>query len=473
MMDWNSTASEGNWENIAGLSAKASDITKQVPLVYHETEVDGAIDKAITYSSGGGLSSSDLWHGSSSKSSVSPSVDSSFKGGIKTYSTADGFPGVIIRKDLTRVESTENIPSLGASASSGEPIIGLKLGKRMYFEDICTTSTAKSSSSSIVSTSCTATTKRSRASYPSTQSPRCQVEGCNLDLKSAKDYHRRHRICEKHSKSPKVIVGGMERRFCQQCSRFHELSEFDDKKRSCRRRLSDHNARRRRPQPEAIRFNSARPSSSPSSFYGSHFNFKDGRQQMNVVLNRVPFLAGNSTWQSECGFKVTHAGDFFIRPSKAGGIHRQLSYPCNEVPDAASTIPTGSDKILSFERSTPQAFSQGFEGSALTSNIEVAPDLRRALSLLSTTSWGSNEHGSTSLDQLMLANQTSLTQPMINAELQNCPVASSENARMEQASLESRVHSLDLHDNGNVQLQEFQLLKAPYATSCFYSNQFS
>jgi hypothetical protein len=62
---------------------------------------------------------------------------------------------------------------------------------------------------------------------------------------------------------------------------------------------------------------------------------------------------------------------------------------------------------------------------------------------------------------------------MINAELQNCPVASSENARMEQASLESRVHSLDLHDNGNVQLQEFQLLKAPYATGCFYSNQFS
>ncbi|XP_011014593.1 PREDICTED: squamosa promoter-binding-like protein 12 isoform X4 [Populus euphratica] len=448
-MDWNSTASEGNWENIAGLSAKASDIPKQVPSAYHETERDGAIDKAITYSSGGGLSSSDLWHCSSSKSSVSPSVDSSLKGGIKTYSTADGFPRVIIRKDLTRVESTENIPSLGASASSGEPVIGLKLGKRMYFEDICTTSTAKSSSSSIVSTSCTATTKRSRASYPSTQSPRCQVEGCNLDLKSAKDYHRRHRICEKHSKSPKVIVAGMERRFCQQCSRFHELSEFDDKKRSCRRRLSDHNARRRRPQPEAIRFNSARPSSSPSSFYG------------------------NSTWQSECGFKVTHAGDFFIRPAKAGDIHRQLSYPCNEVPDAASTIPTDSDKILSFERSTPQVFSQGFEGSALTSNIEVAPDLRRALSLLSTNSWGSNEHGSTSLDQLMLANQTSMTQPMINAELQNCPVASSENARMEQASLESRVHSLDLHDNGNVQLQEFQLLKAPYATGCFYSNQFS
>ncbi|EPS60588.1 hypothetical protein M569_14215, partial [Genlisea aurea] len=94
--------------------------------------------------------------------------------------------------------------------------------------------------------------KRSRASYHHIQNPCCQVEGCNLDLKSAKDYHRRHRICEVHSKSPKVIVAGMERRFCQQCSRFHELSEFDDKKRSCRRRLSDHNARRRRVQPESF-----------------------------------------------------------------------------------------------------------------------------------------------------------------------------------------------------------------------------
>lgn len=38
--------------------------------------------------------------------------------------------------------------------------------------------------------------------------------------------------------------------------RFHDLSEFDDKKRSCRRRLSDHNARRRRVQPESIQLSS-------------------------------------------------------------------------------------------------------------------------------------------------------------------------------------------------------------------------
>lgn len=49
--------------------------------------------------------------------------------------------------------------------------------------------------------------------------PRCQVEGCHVALINAKEYHRRHKVCEKHSKAPKVVVLGLEQRFCQQCSR--------------------------------------------------------------------------------------------------------------------------------------------------------------------------------------------------------------------------------------------------------------
>ncbi|XP_045792435.1 squamosa promoter-binding-like protein 6 [Trifolium pratense] len=76
----------------------------------------------------------------------------------------------------------------------------------------------------------------------------CQVYGCNKDLSSCKDYHKRHKVCEVHSKTAIVIVNGIEQRFCQQCSRFHLLSEFDDGKRSCRKRLAGHNERRRKPQ---------------------------------------------------------------------------------------------------------------------------------------------------------------------------------------------------------------------------------
>ncbi|XP_027342284.1 squamosa promoter-binding protein 1-like [Abrus precatorius] len=74
----------------------------------------------------------------------------------------------------------------------------------------------------------------------------CQAEKCNVDLHDAKQYHRRHKVCEYHAKAQVVIVAGIRQRFCQQCSRFHELAEFDDKKRSCRRRLAGHNERRRK-----------------------------------------------------------------------------------------------------------------------------------------------------------------------------------------------------------------------------------
>ncbi|KAG8372814.1 hypothetical protein BUALT_Bualt12G0106200 [Buddleja alternifolia] len=78
----------------------------------------------------------------------------------------------------------------------------------------------------------------------------CQVEDCKADLSNAKDYHRRHKVCDVHSKATRALVGNVMQRFCQQCSRFHVLQEFDEGKRSCRRRLAGHNKRRRKTHPE-------------------------------------------------------------------------------------------------------------------------------------------------------------------------------------------------------------------------------
>ncbi|KAK6913581.1 SBP domain [Dillenia turbinata] len=74
----------------------------------------------------------------------------------------------------------------------------------------------------------------------------CQAEMCMADLSDAKQYHRRHKVCEVHAKAQCVMVNGIRQRFCQQCSRFHELTEFDETKRSCRTRLAGHNERRRK-----------------------------------------------------------------------------------------------------------------------------------------------------------------------------------------------------------------------------------
>ncbi|CAK9168576.1 unnamed protein product [Ilex paraguariensis] len=115
--------------------------------------------------------------------------------------------------------------------------IGLNLGGRTYF--------SSSENHDFVNR----LYRRSRMVEPgSVNSPRCQAEGCNADLTHSKHYHRRHKVCEFHSKAATVIAAGLTQRFCQQCSRFHLLSEFDNGKRSCRKRLADHNRRRRKSQ---------------------------------------------------------------------------------------------------------------------------------------------------------------------------------------------------------------------------------
>ncbi|RCV28802.1 hypothetical protein SETIT_5G432500v2 [Setaria italica] len=102
------------------------------------------------------------------------------------------------------------------------------------------------------SSSSSAPAKRARPGQAQQAVPACSVEGCAADLSKGRDYHRRHKVCEAHSKTPVVTVAGQQQRFCQQCSRFHSLGEFDDTKRSCRKRLDGHNRRRRKPQPDPL-----------------------------------------------------------------------------------------------------------------------------------------------------------------------------------------------------------------------------
>lgn len=76
---------------------------------------------------------------------------------------------------------------------------------------------------------------------------RCQVLGCEADIRELKGYHRRHRVCLRCASASSVVISGEDRRYCQQCGKFHVLQDFDEGKRSCRRKLERHNRRRRRP----------------------------------------------------------------------------------------------------------------------------------------------------------------------------------------------------------------------------------
>ena len=87
--------------------------------------------------------------------------------------------------------------------------IGLNLGGRTYF----------SSEDDFVNRLYRRPRPTDPGSTTSSNSPRCQAEGCNADLSHAKHYHRRHKVCEFHSKASTVMAAGLTQRFCQQCSR--------------------------------------------------------------------------------------------------------------------------------------------------------------------------------------------------------------------------------------------------------------
>ncbi|KAJ8640383.1 hypothetical protein MRB53_017077 [Persea americana] len=143
------------------------------------------------------------------------------------------------------------LSSVGEDKTRDSSLIDLKLGRLVDYSDTKSGKSIKKLkvSSAAVSSSVTPV-KRSRLANSNGQAPLCQVHGCNMDLSSSKDYHKKHKVCEIHCKTTRVTVNGIEQRFCQQCSRFHLLAEFDDVKRSCRKRLAGHNERRRKPQLE-------------------------------------------------------------------------------------------------------------------------------------------------------------------------------------------------------------------------------
>ncbi|KAM1019040.1 hypothetical protein PS2_040192 [Malus domestica] len=150
--------------------------------------------------------------------------------------------------------------------------------------------------------------------------PRCQVEGCHVALLNAKEYHRRHKVCAMHSKASRVTVLGQDQRFCQQCSRFHVVSEFDESKRSCRRRLAGHNERRRKSSNDPL----ARSSSQDKKLMTGRF------QYLSSMTGRALSLLSSKTTRdswvstSDLSSRSSTALRELIAENRAANLARQL-----------------------------------------------------------------------------------------------------------------------------------------------------
>lgn len=224
-MDWNA---KWDWENVIAFGPKSSESPKKLQLLDWMIVDDGEIEAGSFNPSLGGLNSSasgsDCGHVSSAKSSISASTESSTKDGMQNSNfrrmTFEGFPENFSKKmKMKGANVSETSPALETSVGAAEPLIGLKLGKRTYFENNGAGGNVKNFSCPVMPTPSTNSLKKTRSSGKNLPVPHCVVEGCSVDLSTAKEYHRKHRVCDSHSKCPKVIVGGLERRFCQQCSR--------------------------------------------------------------------------------------------------------------------------------------------------------------------------------------------------------------------------------------------------------------
>ncbi|XP_019438295.1 PREDICTED: squamosa promoter-binding-like protein 3 isoform X2 [Lupinus angustifolius] len=301
-MEWNSKSpGQWDWEEHLFFNGKASENPKLQSITDWSAEADQEINVGLFYPlRSSRCSESELMHASSSRSSKSASINSSSNEDSKlSMFTLEGSQDddSSRKKELSKEEPVEIYPAPEPSSGSGEPLLILKLGKRLYFEDVCTGSDSMKPSS--------ITGKKCKSNGRNLQHPSCQVEGCGLDLSSAKGYHRKHRVCENHSKSPKVVIAGSECRFCQQCSRFHGLSEFDDKKRSCRQRLLDHNARRRKPHLDEVRLHTSALSSSP---YGTEDPITSSNLNATQDVNHaLSLLSNNSSYETKSFSITTHA----------------------------------------------------------------------------------------------------------------------------------------------------------------------
>lgn len=348
-------------------------------------------------------------------------------------------------KDL---ELSTSSPPMETSIVCDGPLIG-----KPTFESNTGGSSVKLPSYFMNPVSSVSATKKIKSSSQNALIPCCQVDDCNLDLSSAKEYHQKHRVCRSHSKSPKVIVRGIQRRFCQQCSRFHSLSDFDENKRSCRTRLSDHNARRRKPQQETIQFNSTRLS---SWFY-------DNRQSMNLVFNKRPLVhsktTADSTWETSEVSQFTITGGLTLKPYKADSINGQSLVGAIKLSETTGMQTNASNLYSVSNDMTAEVFSQGVKETMFSLNMGVSPELPRALSLLSNKSLDEPEF--ISVDHSTHVSHISIPEQVMHAIPQSLPFESIEHWQAEQHLFSPRIHTLAANDHSGGNFQEIQLSKDP------------
>ncbi|KAL6135930.1 hypothetical protein ACLB2K_068155 [Fragaria x ananassa] len=257
--------------------------------------------------------------------------------------------------DLAALVGSSSSRSRGGESSSSFNLVDLKLGSTTSAEVVAPIATKPSV---LVSSSSLSRTRRvdhhQKLKVSSSSTATCLVDGCKADLSRCREYHRRHRVCELHSKTPIVVIRGQQKRFCQQCSRFHSLVEFDEVKRSCRKRLNGHNQRRRKPKPE--------------SFYFTSKNFLSNFKGPRILHFGTPQLCATtnvrSLWPFEAKNTADHQPMLYNRHQRLQAVDHLRTPPNSFTNNGGADkqfifLQTNDPKLSAFNQAAiPQAFTQ-------------------------------------------------------------------------------------------------------------------
>ncbi|CAN8302430.1 unnamed protein product [Cochlearia groenlandica] len=199
------------------------------------------------------------------------------------------------------------------------------------------------------------------------QKPICLVDGCDSDFSNCREYHKRHKVCEVHSKTPVVTINGHKQRFCQQCSRFHSLEEFDEGKRSCRKRLDGHNRRRRKLQADHV----PRPANFFTGFQGSKFLEFSGGSHVFPTTS-----VANPTWGNGLvSVSMSSGSSYHGSPAKTGIMFPVSSSPNKQFPFLEEETEGRSEKASLCERMTSCIHDSNCALSLLSSSSSSVPHL--------------------------------------------------------------------------------------------------
>ncbi|XP_055810618.1 squamosa promoter-binding-like protein 16 [Solanum dulcamara] len=274
----------------------------------------------------------------------------------------------------------------------------------------------------------------------------CLVDGCSSDLSECREYHRRHKVCEVHSKTAKVTIAGRDQRFCQQCSRFHSLVEFDDGKRSCRKRLDGHNRRRRKPQPDSMAKNSgllfgqqgtkllsfSSQQIFPSAVVSSAWADVEKRDSDMVLYNNqshINYMDSQNSFPDSSAHSYKGGSQFQFMQGSDRSLTEASSIcqPLLEHPTSAAGISSSGQKIFS-------------------SGLNEIVDSDRALSLLSSAPAVTREIGLSHMVQQPASIPRSQSHGLQYGGLSHFPFAQDFNSRPQDSHVSDSSSPLHFHD---------------------------